>query len=145
MMIMTIVGVSVTMVAFRVFQDTTTVTNRRDVFADARFALDQMTKQLRQAEAIDPTSSATTISFPTYVDGAAAAVAYRVTGSTAPYALERQVDDGPWVELSDSLATDQLFTYTTHDDLTDQVTIDLHLLTNTSTVELTTDVYLRNA
>jgi hypothetical protein len=132
-------------VAFRSFQDTTTITNRRDVFADGRFALDQLTKQLRQAESVDASSTATTITFPTYLDGASTTVAYRVTGSGVPYGLERRIGTGSWVELSDTLATDQLFTYTEHDGVVDQVTIDLHLKTNTSTVELTTDVFLRNA
>ena len=38
-----------------------------------------------------------------------------------------------------------MFTYTEHEDVTDQVTIDLTLKTNTTTVPLTSDVYLRNA
>jgi prepilin-type N-terminal cleavage/methylation domain-containing protein len=145
MSIMSVIGVAVTMVAFRAFQDTNTVTNRADVFADGRFALDQMTTQLRQEESIDAASTSTAIAFASYLDGGASSVAYRVTGTAAPYALERSVDGGTWVELSDSLASDQLFTYTQHDGITDQVTIDLHLQTNTTTVELTTDVYLRNA
>jgi hypothetical protein len=144
MMIMSIVGVAVMTVAFRAFQDTNTVTNRADVFADGRFALDQMTTHIRQAETIDLASTASAISFPTYVDGTSTTVAYRITGSEAPYALERQIDGGPWVELSDSLASDQVFTYTQDGDVTDRVTIDLHLQTTTSTVELTTDVFLRN-
>lgn len=146
MMIMSIVATAVTMVAFGVFRNTTTITNRRDVFADGRFALDQMTKQLRQAESIDVGSTATSVSFPSYMgDGTPTDIAYQVTGGAAPYTLQRSIDSGTWVDIAAQLVSDEIFTYTDHDGVTDQVTIDIELQTNTSTVEVTTDVFLRNA
>ena len=145
MTIMSIVATAVTTVAFGVFRDTTTVTNRRDVFADGRFALDQMTKQLRQAESIDVASTATSVSFPSYMNGAATDIAYQVTGGAAPYTLQRSINSGTWVDIANQLVSDEIFTYTDHDGVTDQVTIAIELQTNTSTVEVHTDVFLRNA
>jgi type II secretory pathway pseudopilin PulG len=146
MAVMSIVATATITVAFRTMDTTITVTNRRDVFADGRFALDQLSAELRQAESIDLTSDADTISGSTYHDGNQVDVIWRASGAAAPYTLERSEDGGTtFRSLSDALASKDIFTYTFHEGVLDQVTIDMDLLTRTTTVELTTDVYLRNA
>ena len=147
MAVMSLVATAVIGVAMRVFTDTATIVDRRDVFADARFALDRMTKQLRQGEAIDTVASdADQVTMTTYIDGAPATVVWRITGTSAPFQLQESRDGGTtFSNVLASLGSADVFTYTEHEGITDQVTIDLTLSTRTSTVALTSDVYLRNA
>jgi prepilin-type N-terminal cleavage/methylation domain-containing protein len=161
MAVMSIVATSVMSVAFRLFTTTNTVTNRRDVLTDGRQAIDQMTKQLRQGIAVDQAnSSASQLAFTTYIDGKAATVVWRVTGTKAPYTLEQSRDiasiagDGNFAPLvspllcktkSDAGCTADPFTYTSHGGVVDQVTIDLTFQTDTSSIDLISDVDLRNA
>jgi len=64
MLVMGVVATAVMAVAMRTFTTTATITNRRDVLADGRTALDRLSKELRQGESIDQTvSDASTISF----------------------------------------------------------------------------------
>ena len=53
MLVMGVVATAVLAVGMRAFTDTATITNRRDVFDDARVALDRFSKQLRQGEVVD--------------------------------------------------------------------------------------------
>jgi len=161
MAVMSIVATAVMSVAFRLFTTTSTVTNRRDVLTDGRQAIDQMTKQLRQGESVDQAeSSASQLTFDTYINGEAAVVTWRVVGSQAPYTLEQSRDilsragDGGFAPLvspllcktaSDPGCAADPFTYTTHGSVVDQVTIDLTFQTNTSSIDLISDVQLRNA
>ncbi len=156
MAVMGIVATSVMAVAFRTFATTSTITNRRDVLTDGRTAIDQMTKQLRQGESVDQVaSSASTLKFATYVDGVPTTIVWRVTGTAAPYTLEQSRNGGTtFADLvspllcktaSDPGCTAPPFTYITHGGLVDQVTIDLTFQTLTSTVDLISDVHLRNA
>ena len=146
MSVMSIVATAVISVAIQTLRTTNTVTDRRDVFNDGRFALDQMATQIRQGESIDATSDASTLRFSGYVDGVAKTIVWRTTGSAAPYGLERSTNGGTtYVTMLDSLASNDIFTYTAHDGTNDQVTIQLELTTTTSTVDLTTDISLRNA
>ncbi len=146
MLVMGIVATAVMSVAMRTFTTTATITNRRDVFADGRIALDRLSKQLRQAESIDGSGSSTSmITFSGYLDGAPATIVWQVTGSSAPYTLEASTLGGANpVPIVSFLADADVFTYTTHGTVVDQVTIRLPLQTNTTTVEFTTDVQLRN-
>jgi prepilin-type N-terminal cleavage/methylation domain-containing protein len=156
MAVMSIVATSVMSVAFRLFTTTSTVTNRRDVLTDGRTAIDQMTKQLRQGESVDQAnSSASKLTFDTYIDGVATTIVWRVTGSAAPYTLEQSRNGGttfaPLVSpilcktAADPGCSVDPFTYTSHGSVVDQVTIDLTFKTNTSTIDLISDVQLRNA
>jgi prepilin-type N-terminal cleavage/methylation domain-containing protein len=147
MLVMGIVATAVMSVAMRTFTTTTTITNRRDVFADGRIALDRLSKQLRQGEAIDQTSSsASSITFSGYINGTPATIVWQVTGTSAPYTLEASTLGGAnSVPVVSFLADTNIFEYTTHGTVVDQVTIRLPLQTNTTTVEFTTDVQLRNA
>jgi len=146
MAIMSVVATAVMSVAIQTLRTTNTVTDRRDVFNDGRFALDQMSTQIRQGESIDTTSTSQTLRFSGYLDGTAATIVWRATGSAAPYSLERSTNGGTtYVTMLESLGSQDIFTYTLHDGVTDQVTIAMELTTSTSTVDLTTDIYLRNA
>jgi hypothetical protein len=78
---------------------------------------------------------------------------WRVTGSAAPYTLEQSRDGGanfaplvsPLVCKATAGTCADPFTYTSHGGVVDQVTIDLTFQTTTSTVDLVSDVQLRNA
>lgn len=147
MAVMSIVATAVIAVAMRVFSDTATIVNRRDVFADARIALDRMAKQFRQGESIDMAASdAGQVTMLTYLDGVPATVVWRVDGTEPPFELQESRDGGAtFTTALSALESAEVFTYTVHEDVTDQVTIDLTLRTNTTTVPLTSDIYLRNA
>ena len=147
MAVMSIVATAVIAVAMRVFSDTATIVNRRDVFADARIALDRMAKQFRQGESIDMAASdAGQVTMLTYLDGVPATVVWRVDGTEPPFELQESRDGGAtFMTALSALESAEVFTYTVHEDVTDQVTIDLTLRTNTTTVPLTSDIYLRNA
>ena len=156
MAVMSIVATAMVAVAMRSFTTTATITNRRDVLADGRVAIDQMSKQLRQGESVDATSNASTLKFDTYIDGSDATIVWRVTGTSAPYTLEQSREGGapgtyaPLVSpllckagTDDGCSADP-FTYTSHGGVVDQVTIDLTFQTTTSTIDLVSDVQLRN-
>jgi prepilin-type N-terminal cleavage/methylation domain-containing protein len=148
MAVMSIIATAIMGVAVSVLSTTVNVTDRRDVFTDARFALDQITKDLRAGESVGSASDADTVSVETYRsrDGDAISVVWRAEGSSAPFTLQRSDDGGTtYKDVLDTLASNQLFTYTTHDGVTDEVTVALDLNTRTDTVPLTTDVLLRNA
>lgn len=144
--ILALVATAVVSLAMRAFVDTATIAERRDVFADGRVALDRLSKQLRQAEAVDRSaSSPTQIEFAGYLDGSPATFVWRTSGSEAPYRLQESRDGGvTFTTIVSSLASPNVFTYTEHAGVLDQVTIQLVLRTKTSTIPLTTDVYLRN-
>jgi prepilin-type N-terminal cleavage/methylation domain-containing protein len=149
MMVMGIVATAVMAVAMRTFTTTANITNRRDVLADGRIALDRLSKQLRQAESVDSTCDATptgSITFTGYIDGNPATIVWSVAGTSAPYALEESTLGGANpVPVVSSLADDQVFTCSTDGTVMDQVSVRLPLQTNTTTIDLTTDVQLRNA
>jgi prepilin-type N-terminal cleavage/methylation domain-containing protein len=149
MMVMGIVASTVMAVAMRTFTTTATITNRRDVLADGRVALDQLSKQLRQAESIDSTCDTTptdSITFTGYINGDPATIVWSVAGSSAPYVLEEsRLGGANPVPVVSSLADNDVFTCSTDGDVMDQVSVRLPLQTNTTTVDLTTDVQLRNA
>jgi hypothetical protein len=155
MAVMSVVATAVMAVAMRSFTTTSTITNRRDVLADGRIAIDQMSKQLRQGESVDlANSTASTLRFTTYIDGSPATIIWRVIGTAAPYTLQQSRDGGahyaPLVSplqcktQSDAGCSADPFTYVTHAGVVDQVTIDLTFDTNTSTIDLISDVQLRN-
>ena len=147
MLVMGVVATAVMAVAMRTFTTTATITNRRDVLADGRTALDRLSKELRQGESIDQTvSDASTISFSGYIDGDPATIVWQVTGSSAPYTLEEsRLGGANPVPIVSSLSDNDVFTYTTHGIVVDQVTVRLSLQTMTTTVVISTDVQLRNA
>jgi len=147
MMVMGIVATAVIAVAMRTFTTTATITNRRDVLADGRIALDRVSKQLRQGEWVDQTgSTASSITFSGYIDGQPQTIVWTVIGTSAPYTLEEsQLGGANLVPILSSLTDNNVFTYTSHGGVVDQVNVRLSLGTDTSTILLSTDVELRNA
>jgi hypothetical protein len=145
--VMSIVATAVMGITISVFHQTGTIVNRRDVFADGRIALDRMSKQIRQGESVDTAySNATRIKVSSYLDGTVNTFAWRVTGSSPPYLLQESRDGGStFVTVSSAVRNPNLFVYTVHAGVADQVTLNLTLGTESSTVALTSDVYLRNA
>jgi prepilin-type N-terminal cleavage/methylation domain-containing protein len=145
--IMSIVSTAVIAMAMRTVDTSATIVDRRDVLAEGRIALDRLGKQLRQAESVDTTTStATRIEVETYIDGTPTSVVWRVSGSTAPFQLQESRNGGTtFTTVATSLSASNVFRYTTHAGLTDQVTVDISLATPTNGVHLTSDVYLRNA
>ena len=157
MAVMSIVATAMMAVAMRSFTTTNTITNRRDVLVDGRVAIDQMTKQLRQATSIDPSSDESTLAFDSYIDGTPTTIVWRVTGSGPLYTLEQSRDGGanfaPLVSplVCKSSATPATgcslhppFTQNPPGGPVDRITIDLTFQTSTSTVDLISDVQLRN-
>jgi prepilin-type N-terminal cleavage/methylation domain-containing protein len=139
--VMSIVATAIMGFAMRVFTTTATIVERRDVFAEGRIALDRLGKQIRQGESIT-TSQDTLIKFESYLDGEPTTFAWRVTGSAQPYALQESRDGGSTYEtVATSLTSNDVFDYPDSDN----VVINLSLSTDTTTVALTSDVYLRNA
>lgn len=145
--VMSIIATAVMTMAMRVFGTSATIVDRRDVLGEGRIALDRLGKQIRQGESVDTTTStASQIKIATYIDGVPTTVIWRVTGSAAPYRLQESRDSGvTFGTVATSLASADVFTYTAHAGVTDQVTIDLSLKTPTNVVDLTLDVYLRNS
>ncbi len=75
-----------------------------------RLVLNGMTKELRQATAVDDANStASHISFTTYVRGVTRTVTYDATGTT----LKRRLDAGAWITVQSGLATTTIFSYQT--------------------------------
>src|SRR5262245_2209087 len=138
-----IVGAVMT-VLFSTYKQTGVVLNRRDVLGDGQFAMQQMTKQFRQATSIID-SSASSIDVNTFSGTRAARqVAWRVTGSQAPYTLETQIDAGAWRTVSSPLAQADSVQCKPHDGVLAQVTIPLSLGIDTSVGAITSDVQMRN-
>jgi len=145
--ILGLVATGVVSLAMRAFVDTATIAERRDVFADGRIVLDRLSKQLRQAESVDQAAGPASVDRDSSDrDGTPTVVVGRGVGSAPPYRLEESRNGGTsFTTVASSLASPDVFTYTTHAGVLDQVTVRLELRTRTSTVPLTTDVFLRNA
>jgi len=135
-------------VLFSVYQQTGVVLNRRDVLGEGQIAMQQMTKQFRQATAIN-SSSATSLSVQTFTGpgDAPVQIAWQTSGSSAPYSLQKQTDGGPFTTVLTSLTSPDIFPAYVDTDLdgnVDQVRIELSLGTKTASVVLTSDVQMRN-
>jgi type II secretory pathway pseudopilin PulG len=134
-------------VLFSVYNQTGVVLNRRDVLGEGQIAMQQMTKQFRQATAIN-SSSANSLSVQTFTGtGTAHQIAWRTSGSSAPYSLQKQEDGGAFTTVLTFLTSPNIFPAYVDSDLdgnVDQVRIELSLGTKTATVVLTSDVQMRN-
>ena len=124
---------------------TNTVTDRRDVFNDGRFAIDQLTTQIRQGESIDTTSDAQTLRLSGYIDGTAKTIVWRTTGTTAPYTLEqsRRTAARPYVDAAELARRRRTSSRTPRTTASDQVTVDDAADDVDVDVDLTTDVHLQ--
>lgn len=131
---------------FSAYDQTGVVLNRRDVLGDGQIAMQQMTKQFRQATTIyegDPDE----LEVDTFTGtGQAHRITWQTTGSSAPYSLEITMDGGSPRTVLSSLTSPDIFAYSDPelDGIVNQVTIRLSLGTKTTTVVLTSDVEIRN-
>jgi len=133
-------------VLFSAYDQTGVVLNRRDVLGDGQIAMQQMTKQFRQATEIN-SSSAAALDVDTFTGvGAAHQIVWQTTGSSAPYRLKVSTDGGSPRTVVSSLTSPDIFAYSDPegDGIVNQVTIRLSLGTKTTTVVLTSDVEMRN-
>ena len=145
--VMGVIVAAMMSVLFSVYNQTGVVLNRRDVLGEGQIAMQQMTKQFRQATAIN-SSSATALSVQTFTGtGTAHQIAWRTSGSSAPYKLQKQEDGGPFTTVLTFLTSPNIFPAYVDSDLdgtVDQLRIELSLGTKTATVVLTSDVQMRN-
>jgi type II secretory pathway component PulJ len=82
--------------------------DRTESLDSMRLVLNTMTKELRQATAVDDaTSTASHISFTTYIRGVSRQVQYTATSGT----LTRRLDGGASITVQTGLATNSLFAY----------------------------------
>jgi hypothetical protein len=146
LLVMGIITSATLAVALRAFTDTGIVLNRREVLGDGQLALQRLTKQLRQGESVNEAlSTPTHIEFESYLDGQPVTIEWDAAGTQAPYRLEQSIDGGTPIPLFLALTDPNVFTYSVHDGVLDQVTVSLALGTRTSTVVIHSDVDLRNA
>jgi len=146
--VMGVIVAAIMAVLFSAYKETGVVLNRRDVLGQGQIAMQQMTKQFRQATTLN-SHSATQLDVSTFTGaGITHQIAWRTTGSAAPYSLQRQQDGGTFITVLSYLTSPNVFTYTDNDSLdanpVDQVSIQLSLGTKTTTVVLRSDVELRN-
>src|SRR4051794_38145912 len=128
-----------------------TSAQRSEVFAadrgaaidETRVSMARMTKDLRQATTIDPTSSATQVGMTTYVKGTLSPVTYTISGNN----LLRTVGSHPAELLQKDLASTSIFTYEPSNTDAEVVSILLEVQPEASpetTVQMTSEVRLRN-
>jgi prepilin-type N-terminal cleavage/methylation domain-containing protein len=153
---LTVMGIMVTAafsVMYRVFADTGIIENRRNLMGDGRIALQQMTKQIRQATALHnyvTPGDATTIDMDTYIGATQVTdpttrVIWRTQGAEAPYELQVSTDGGAtYRTVLSSLVSPNIFTYTEHGGVLDQVDVSLALGLKTTDVTITSSIELRN-
>lgn len=119
------------------------VRNRSETLDHMRVAMDQMTKDVRQATSVSQDSTTARLEMTTYVLGDVKQVIYEASGTD----LTRSVDGGDPVRIQDLLTSTELFTYTESIFNVDLVTLTLSVrpvnLPDTTLV-LTSEVRLRN-
>jgi type II secretory pathway component PulJ len=82
--------------------------DRTESLDSMRLVLNTMTKELRQATAVDDAAStASHVSFTTYVHGVSRRVQYTASAGT----LTRRLDAGASITVQTGLATDSIFSY----------------------------------
>jgi prepilin-type N-terminal cleavage/methylation domain-containing protein len=118
--------------------------DRSEALDSLRTTIARVTKDARQATAIDATSSASRLDMQTYVDGVLATVVYQISGTT----LTRSLNGGTGIILMTNLASPSLFTYEPPASTNAQVVTILLQATPkhapNTTVQLTSEVRLRN-
>lgn len=139
LLMMAVITAAFLTVFARVLTDTETVQARRDYLNDMRLAMEQMTKHIRQATAVD-TMQVDYIGMDTLIDGTPTQVNYRVVGTD----LVKEVDGGASVPILSNLATSSIFTYTTVDGTLQEVDILFTVDTGRSTLDLRSEVEMRN-
>ena len=119
------------------------ITDRTQTLDTLQTTMARITKDTRQATAINSSSSASSLDMQTYYNGAAAHVVYTISGST----LSRTVNSGGAVILMTNLASPSIFEY--EPSITSATVVDILLQATPkqapdTTVQLTSEVRLRN-
>lgn len=129
---------------------------RNDAQTSLRGAMNQMTKEVRQAVSVAPSSNQTLLDIQTLISGVQHRVVYQVTGSPPNAKLQRAIDGGTPVQLADRIMAPQAFCYqysdpdclaTTPPTGLSSIRISLQIspvVFSSGTVTLATDIQLRN-
>ena len=139
LMVMSIIAAAFLTVFSRVLTDSETVQGQRTYLNDMRFAMETMTKQIRQATAID-TQQSDYIGMDTLINGVSHHVNYRVIGTN----LVRELDGGSPVTILPHVTSSAVFVYTSVDGTVQQVEITLTVEGATRDVNLVSQVEMRN-
>lgn len=124
--------------------------NRSETLDEMRLAMDQMTKDIRQATAVWGTSTGSRIEIDTFVLGTTEHVIYEVTGST----LTRSIGSSTGIPLQTRIVGGAPFVYTpTFTASADVVPVNVVVITLRVTprdapetvLELISEIRLRNA
>ncbi len=120
--------------------------DRTKTIDEMRGVLNRMTKDLRQATSVDETTStASTISYSTAINGVSTQIVYAATGST----LTRQVGTAAAFPVLTGLATTSIFTYVSAGSVTGVQWVAMNIQVNparlpSTTLVLDSEVNLRN-
>jgi Tfp pilus assembly protein PilE len=129
---------------------------RQDALVDLRAAMTRMTKEVRQADSVASTSTATLLDFKATIGGVQRHLVYDVIGTPPSAVLRRSEDGGTPLVLSDRVLAPQAFCYeydqpncvaTTPTVNLSAIRISLKLspiVFGSGSVTLATDVELRN-
>jgi prepilin-type N-terminal cleavage/methylation domain-containing protein len=84
------------------------VQNRSEALDSMRIVVDEMTKEIRQATSVSPSSTASMLDMNTYVLGVTKHIVYEASGSQ----LTRRVNGGTAVVIQTRMTSTDLFIYT---------------------------------
>lgn len=83
------------------------VANRSETLDSMRLAIDQMTKEIRQATSVDPSSTSSRLEMDTYILGVTKHIVYQATGTN----LTRSLSGDPAVVIQTHVTSTNVFTY----------------------------------
>ncbi len=122
----------------------TFIQERSQTLDEMRVAIDQMTKEIRQAEVVQPTSTTARLEMTSYILGVQKTIVYQASGTT----LTRSVNGGASVVIQSHLSSTNVFTYTPDSGGVIQLVslrLDVHPARRPDTnVILTSEVRIRN-
>jgi type II secretory pathway pseudopilin PulG len=131
--------------SFEVVQKASVRESARSEESDrVRLAMEQMTKEIRQADDVRAGSTASRLDIDTYLNGVATHVTYVASGTT----LTRNAN-GTTLPLLDRLSTTSLFSYDPAVESPSVITITLqtspqYFKTDSTVITLTSEIKLRN-
>jgi Tfp pilus assembly protein PilW len=146
-----VVATSLLMIVFIVMFNTLWSVQRSEAFTRGRTAamdnmrvsLNRITKDIRQANDINGTPTASHLDIDTFVNGTPAHIVYDVTGGT----ITRKVNGGAAVVMHKELTQDAIFTYEPDADAPDTVKIELVVKPSNlpdTLITLSSEIELRN-
>jgi type II secretory pathway pseudopilin PulG len=118
--------------------------SRSEETDQVRLAMEQITKEIRQATDVRAGSSSSFLDIDTYLNGTATHVSYTASGTTL-----KRTANGVTLTLVDRLSTTSLFTYDPSVTDTSVITITLqaspqYFKTDSTLITLTSEIKLRN-